>query len=382
MVGEAPPMTTIRTDELAERIGAAYPELERARRASSDPVYLVGGAVRDLLLGLGRSPNVDLVVEGDAIGFAEELAPEAVLHERFATATARIDGLEVDVAAARTETYPEPGALPEIEPGASIEADLRRRDFTVNAIAIPLSEPVLIDPAGGAADLEAGLLRARHERSFADDPTRALRAARYAARLGLALEEATERWLRGSDLDTVSADRRDAELLRLAEEATAPRGFALLGEWGLVELREDGAGLAESVAEVLAAGPLVGLAPRGPAVLRAALGPPGAERELLGPAPERPSQAIDLAAGRTPVELALARALGAAWIDSYVGEWRDATLEIGGEDLVREGIPEGPAVGRGLSAALRQRVDGELEAGRDAELRAALAAARSDDGLA
>ena len=129
-----------------------------------------------------------------------------------------------------------------VEPAARVEADLARRDFTINAMAIPLGgEPDLIDPHGGQADLAAGLLRVLHRGSFVDDPTRALRAARYAARFGFGLEPETEALLREADLGTVSADRRDAELLRLAGEAEAPRAFALLAEWGLVDLREGGA---------------------------------------------------------------------------------------------------------------------------------------------
>src|ERR1044072_4592499 len=99
-------------DDLAEALRGAHPELDAVRAAAGDdPVYLVGGAVRDLLLGLPRT-DVDLVVVGDAAALAARLGAEATEHERFATAKARLDGHEVDVATARTETYPWPGALP------------------------------------------------------------------------------------------------------------------------------------------------------------------------------------------------------------------------------------------------------------------------------
>ena len=131
-------------------------------------------------------------------------------------------------------------------------------------MAIPLQgEPRLIDPHGGLADLEAGLLRVLHRGSFRDDPTRALRAARYAARFGFELEAGTEALLREADLDTVSADRREADLRRVAAEPEAIRGLALLSQWGLIDLRDGGLELASVVAELLAGPPWEGVAPRG-----------------------------------------------------------------------------------------------------------------------
>src|SRR4051812_6076688 len=94
-------------ENLAEALRSAYPELDAVRRAGSEPVYVVGGAVRDLLLGRGRA-DLDLVVEGDAAALAAELGAEPISHERFATAKVVVDGHQVDIAGARTETYPEP----------------------------------------------------------------------------------------------------------------------------------------------------------------------------------------------------------------------------------------------------------------------------------
>jgi len=363
------------TENLAEALHGAYPELSALRAAATEPVYLVGGAVRDLLLGRGRA-DLDVVVEGDAAALAARLGAEPVEHERFATAKVALDGYELDIASARTETYARPGALPEVAP-AGLEADLGRRDFTVNAMAIPLAEsPRLIDPYGGRADLEAGLLRVLHRESFADDPTRAIRAARYASRFGFGLEPETAALLRAADLGTVSADRHEAELLRLAAEATAPRGLALLCEWGLLEPREGGIELAARVAETLASPPWSEFASRERALLAAALGPAGAERDLAATNPESPSAAVELARRHEPVELALARALGAVWLDDYLGKWRSVALEIDGADLIAAGVAEGPALGRGLRGALRLKLDGKI-AGRDQELAAALEAVRS-----
>jgi tRNA nucleotidyltransferase (CCA-adding enzyme) len=364
-------------ENLAAALRIAYPELDAVRAAAAEPVYLVGGAVRDLLLGRGGA-DIDVVVEGDAAALAARLGAAAIEHERFATAKLELDGHEIDVAAARSETYSRPGALPEVAPAAGIEADLARRDFTINAMAIPLAEePELIDPYGGRRDLDLGLLRVLHRRSFADDPTRALRAARYAARFGFDLEQETAKLLRATDLGTVSADRRQAELLRLAAEATAPAALKLLFEWGLATPREGGLELAARVGELLAAPPWSEVAPRPQAILSAALGPVGNEGDLADEMPARPSRAVKLARGRDPVELVLARALGAAWLDDYIGSWRAVRLEIDGDELIAAGIPQGPALGRGLAAALRAKLDGEVD-GREQELAVALAAARDE----
>jgi tRNA nucleotidyltransferase (CCA-adding enzyme) len=369
---------------LVEALHRAYPELE-ALRGASVPVYLVGGAVRDLLRGHPRS-DIDVAVVGDPGQLAREVGvvPTAE-HDRFGTAKARLDGHEVDIARARIERYPHPGSLPMVEPAPTIEADLARRDFTINAMAIPLrGEPVLIDPHGGRGDLERRLLRVLHPGSFRDDPTRALRAARYAARFGLALEPETEELLRATGLGAVSADRIRAELLRLAGEPSGAPGFELLARWGLLGLRDRGE-LAHAVSELLDREPWASFAPRAEAVLAAALAPTGpwaalaapqgAATELAAAGPARPSEAVELARGHGPVELALARALGADWLDRYLAEWRQVSLVIDGADLLAAGVPQGPALGRGLASALRRRLDGEI-AGREQELAAALEAAR------
>jgi tRNA nucleotidyltransferase (CCA-adding enzyme) len=290
------------TGKPIEELRRAHPELAAIEAAASEPVYVVGGSVRDLLLGRGRA-DLDLVVVGDAAALAARLGATAVNHERFGTAKVEIEGSAVDLASARTETYARPGALPDVEPAASIEDDLGRRDFSVNAIAVPLAEgPDLVDPHGGRADLEAGLLRVLHDASFLDDPTRAIRAARYAARLGFGLEPGTEALLRATDLGTVSAERRQAELLRLGAEASALRGFELLAEWGLVEPRAGGLDLAAAVAQLLERHPWSEvLAPVGRArvLLAAALGPVGGEEELATVVPACPSQAVGRPAAAT-----------------------------------------------------------------------------------
>jgi tRNA nucleotidyltransferase (CCA-adding enzyme) len=367
----------IAPEQLGERL-SALPGIQRLRAAAADlPAYLVGGAVRDLLLGRDRA-DMDVAVEGDVGELARRVGGEVRRHERFATAAVLLGGLEVDLAATRSEAYPRPGALPEVR-SAPLAADLARRDFTVNAMAVPLAgHPELIDPHGGLEDLQRGQLRVLHQGSFVDDPTRALRAARYAARYGFTLEPQTAELCRRTDLSTVSRDRRDAELRKLAAEPEAGRGFGVLAEWGVLDLEPDAVSLARAVGELAATEPWREVVTRADAVLAAALGRGvGQARELASAEPARPSEAVERARGRSGVELALARALGAEWLDRYITEWRRVRLEIDGRDLIEQGVQEGPAVGRGLREALRAKLDGEVH-GRAQELRAALAAARED----
>jgi len=364
-------------EDLAAALRHAHPELEVVRRKAEEPVYLVGGAVRDLLLDRPRA-DVDLVVLGDAAALAARLGGAEVEHERFGTVKVEVEGHEVDIASARTETYPEPGALPAVAPAESIEVDLGRRDFTINAIAVPLGDdPTLIDPHGGRADLERGLLRVLHPRSFRDDPTRAIRAARYAARFNFDLEPETEGLLREADLTTVSADRRRAELERLAGEASACQGFELLAEWGLIDLREGGADLVRAVNELLERPHWAEFAPREEALISAALGPPGGEDLLAAMWPPKPAEGVDIAGKRDPVELVLARAMGADWLEHYLTAWSKVKLEIDGNDLIEAGVPQGPAIGRGLRAARQKRLEGQIFS-REQELVIALEAAQAE----
>jgi tRNA nucleotidyltransferase (CCA-adding enzyme) len=358
---------------LAARL-ADLPWLNRLRDAVADaPAYLVGGTVRDLLLDRPRV-DIDIAVEGDVGPIAARLGGEVTAHERFGTAVVRVDDLELDLARTRSEVYARPGALPEISP-AGIDEDLARRDFTINAMAVPLVAPRLIDPHGGSSDLGRGLLRVLHSASFGDDPTRALRAARYAARFGFSLERGTEALLRSADLSAVSGDRAQAELTRVAAEPSAARGFGLLAEWGLIELSEQELELIASVELVLQLPAWHNVARREDAVLSVVRNRSGRAADLAAIDPHLPSAAVQAARAATPVELVLSRAMGGEWLDRYVEEWRHVKLSITGDELVAAGIPQGPAVGRGLAAALAAKLDGEISSPTE-ELDVARAAAR------
>ncbi|HXF32888.1 MAG TPA: hypothetical protein VN522_15365 [Solirubrobacterales bacterium] len=366
---------------LSEALAAAYPELAAVADAAPDPVYLVGGAVRDLILGRGRA-DIDLVVEGEPAALAAALGAEPVVsHSRFGTMKVDWNGEELDLAASRRERYARPGALPTVELGAPIRTDLARRDFTINAMAIPLADPEdLLDPYDGRPDLRAGLLRVIHDQAFVDDPTRAIRAARYAARFGFELEKGTEALLRATDLGSVTAERQAEELRRLAAEPTGVKGLELLAGWGLVEPRDGGLKWAKAVDGVLGTPSWAGEVDRPDAILAAAgvLAPPdipggrdAVERSVALPSasPSRPSEAAALARGVDPLVLVLARAKGAAWLDDWLRR-REVTLEITGADLIAAGL-SGPAIGTALDAALAAKLDGEAPTRAD-ELRIAL----------
>lgn len=210
--------------------------------AKGQRAYLVGGVVRDIFL---KRPNldIDLVIEGDAISVAKQLAKskggKVVAHDRFGTATVKLNGIALDLASARAETYAEPGALPTVKPG-TINDDLFRRDFTVNAMAVSLNPEnfgELVDPYGGKADLDRGLIRALHQRSFKDDPTRIWRAIRYEQRLGFRLEFDTEVMLRRdvTMMVRVSGDRLRHELERVLEEDYPEKSIYRAGRVGALQ---------------------------------------------------------------------------------------------------------------------------------------------------
>jgi len=393
--------------------------------AGREDVELVGGAVRDLLLG--RTPReLDVVVGGkdasfadDAALFAKELAvrldteAEVDEHERFGTVIVAWDVGQIDIATRRAESYPAPGVLPEVRAGTE-EEDLERRDFTVNAIAVGLGgtrKGKLRAVPAALSDLDGGELRVLHDASFIDDPTRLLRMARYVARLGFEVEDRTAALaaaaIAARALDTVSGARIGTELrLALGEPDTISSLAAMddlglltalhprlrldreVSKWALMLLPGDGrpdllAMAALTLPLALSTDPraeIVALLDRWdfPAgdrdrVATAAMTVPRLIDEL--PRAER-SSALRAAALGVPLEgVALAGALGCEeparrWLE----QTRHVHLQITGEDLLTAGIPEGPEIGRRLEAALKLRLDGELAGGRDAELTASLQA--------
>jgi tRNA nucleotidyltransferase (CCA-adding enzyme) len=406
------------TTDLRERV-RRLPGVERLLPALEGlpPVYLVGGTVRDLLLDLPAAGHLDLAVEGDARSVARALADRLGgaerEYERFGTAVVEVEGFEYDMASTRRETYDEPGALPRVE-AAALGEDLARRDFAVNAMAIGLKGDDLghlYDPHGGLSDLDAGLLRVLHDQSFRDDPTRLLRGVRFEARLGFGFEPDTEVLAReavaSEALATVSADRTGRELVKILEETEAPAAVGRLKELDVhtalhPALDPDPEQVASAALGAVTLGAnrvtseLAAMVVGNPQELDlwvAALPLEARDRDAVARAArvaprlctalrERehtPSELRALLGSEPPEALALALALGAPaepvlrWATSLSG----VRLEIGGDDLLAAGVPEGPAIGRALEETLRRKLDGLVD-GRDEELVTALALAREE----
>lgn len=401
---------------LAERIraiaglGRILPSLE-----ALPPTFLVGGTVRDLLRGAACT-DIDVAIEGDAAAAARAIATtiggRTRVHERFGTARIETGRLALDIAATRTERYPNPGALPEVAP-ASLAEDLARRDFTINAMAVALTPPELgrlHDPHSGENDLRSGQVRVLHPRSFLEDPTRLLRAVRYEARLGFRMHPETEllarEAARGGALSTMSVERVRDSLLKLLAEPDVVGATERLAELGLdralhsqLAIEHELIAAATLAAEQVGADrvlvALAALVASSPAALAGWLGSLGLTRDqwtrasrAAERAPElarelafehSPAQLHDLLSDEPAEALALALAIGAPPepVTKYVREIRGARLEITGDDLLAAGVPESPAVGQALRETLRRKLDGEVS-GRAAELALALALARGE----
>lgn len=352
--------------------------------ASFPDAWIVGGAVRDALLGRADGADLDVTVVGDAAAVAHALGRVEEAHERFGTYVVVLDEATVDVVTARRERYAAPGALPEVAPG-TLEDDLLRRDFTVNALALNAGGVLHAAPAA-LEDLEAGCLRILHAASFRDDPTRLWRLVRYAVRLGFVPEPATDRLAheavqRGA-LDTVSGDRLGAELRLALREPDPLSALHAAQNLGLVHgLVLDPALVAHALAilprgegraDLTILGAVIpdaawadgwGFDARELAILRAC-----AEAQALRDAP--PSAVVERLRG-VPVEaVAVAGARGDGNVAlRYLNDWRHVRLAIDGDDLIAAGVAQGPEVGRRLAATLAARLDGALRDDRDAQLR-------------
>lgn len=204
------------------------------------PAYAVGGCVRDWYLGIHRPPDLDITVEGDGMAAAKVCAKvlgrRVRVHAQFKTATLLPvgKGSRVDFATCRKESYSKPAAYPRVSTG-TLEEDLFRRDFTINAMALALDPgrfARLADPFGGRRDLAAGKLRVLHPQSFLDDPSRILRGLRFAVRFKFQFEEQTARQLKkavaSGALGWLNAGRLERELMRMLEEADAAACIRLL----------------------------------------------------------------------------------------------------------------------------------------------------------
>lgn len=381
-----------RPEELAEPLRAVPGGAQVLDVVAGLPdVWVVGGAVRDALLGVVPR-ELDLVVQGDPAELIAALGEPETRHDRFSTATVRLaEGTPVDVVRARSETYAHPGALPDVTPG-SLEDDLARRDVSVNAIAWRPGGELRSVP-GALEDLRAERLRVLHDGSFIDDATRLWRVARYAARLGFTIDDHTRLLAALADPTTVSGARHGAELRRALREddplaalrATrelherlVPPGFTTnpsrLPE--ALGLLPEGEGRRELVVLAACCGGVDTMALVG---WLDHLGFSSSERDVVA-AGSRASTLMPLQSARTNAEVARAARgaplevvalAGGEQARRWIGDLRHVALEISGDDLVAAGIPPGRELGERLARVLDRKLDGEV-AGREQELAAAL----------
>ena len=376
--------------------------LRRRATQESLPVYLVGGPVRDAVLDVPAN-DLDFVLIGDAptlaSDVAEELGGQVTVHPRFGTATVEIEGDRIDIVTARKEVYPFPGSLPEVS-ASSLEDDLARRDFSINAMALPLSgdSPEVIDPHGGLEGLAYRRVATLHPGSFTDDPSRMLRAVRYEQRLGLQISDTTlsemQSALAGRHADAVSGDRWRQEFQKIFEE---PQAFKML-------IRAIGLGVLAAIHPALSdSRPLAILAGEGglaPSDFLAALAMPlsaadgegvnsrlnlptdwarvvrdtivlqGILPEITGPSvsPSKVCSALEkldadaiAAAARLSLDIQLASRLR-----RYLDVWRLVSPVLTGDDLLAMGVPPGSNVGEVLREVNSAKLDG-LVGGEDEE---------------
>jgi tRNA nucleotidyltransferase (CCA-adding enzyme) len=387
----------------------------RLGRQRGEEVFLVGGSVRDLLLGIDDK-DMDLAVVGDGMDFATAYVSrhggKVVRYQRFATALMVLPGgLKLDVVSARWERYRHPGALPAVEPGALVH-DLYRRDFTINGLAIQLSGKRfgrLIDPFGGRRDLRRGIIEVMHNLSFVDDPTRMIRAVRFEGRYGFRLSPRTRHLLQRAAaarmLERISGQRLREELLMLLREDDPLPAIRRLDQLGILEslhpdlrltprrielLRRTGRYLSrwkerwpdEAVSgwmvyllgllSPVSAQDAVRLSERLALQRKAAEGLGLIQRfgaeviKALSASRRPPDSVLYRILHRFPSEvlIALMAASGRRAVSSrvfrYRARLRDVQVDIGGQDLKKMGLRPGTAYGRILDGVLMAKLDGRV----------------------
>ena len=380
---------------------AVFDFLRRLASEEQVPVYLVGGPVRDAVLDVPVN-DLDFVLVGNAPFLATEIANrlggEVTVHPRFGTATVVIEGDHVDIVTARKETYPYPGSLPETSP-SDLSDDLARRDFSINAMALPLAgeSPQVIDPHGGLQDLADRLITVLHNASFSDDPTRMLRAVRYGKRLGFQLSVTTMFALGQSieegHVSAVSGDRWRQEFQKIFSEHRASEMLLRAIDLGILAaihpalIKRDGLNrlvgksgltpidyLSALVFDITAAdgdsvSGRLNLTSDWARVVRDTIALQGLSDSLSTPT-VKTSEICRWLDGLDPEAIrASARFIGdlevSARLGQYLDEWRHISPSLTGDDLLAMGVPPGIIVGDVLrelhSAVLDGLVDGETE---------------------
>ncbi len=365
--------------------------------SEAEAAYLVGGSVRDALLGLTPG-DMDLSIVGDAPQFAASFADkgggvvEAV--SQFGTARVGLPAGRFDLAMSRTETYATPGALPTVK-SSGIQEDLSRRDFTINAMAVDLSPSNwgdLVDPHGGFSDTARRRIQILHPGSFRDDPTRIFRAIRYEQRLGFNLDPGAlslmkRDWdymdlisaarVRG-ELEKILGDPLRADILAAAEDRDVLAGIDISFRVSRAALQAMRRNPDRDILFYLALA-TASLTENEALSLVTRLEPPQEWREIILSSPRyrgmssilrndnlSPSEVVSVL-GEFPLPLLEAqRALTGSTnqksrLDQYLGILRHVRPEITGADLLGAGVPQGPEIGIMLDEVLRARMDGRVK---------------------
>ena len=384
-------------------------KVARGAEESGVEPYLVGGLVRDLIVGVSASPDLDIALVGaksETFGeIARRVSGEITKRSQFNTVALRVGGCHFDLTMARSESYPTPGSLPVVRRG-TLEEDLARRDFSVNAMAVSLSSDnwgELHDPQGGLDDLRNRTLRVLHSDSFRDDATRILRAARYASRLSLELFPETKDALLGSVgfISKISPARVRDELERVFLESNVTTALSLLSEWralsaispaleyeadawSLYSERTDGlskrgriavgyailgAGMSVVGADGVAARLMLGARERRALGDSAGLMARIDGGEFDGAANSAVAEALDALSELGVMGCAIARAgspIGGR-LEEYLRVHRPLRTILTGDDIIALGVPRGPEVGR-IQRRLRDtRLDGLIESREEEE---------------
>jgi len=406
-------------ENLSERFASMLPEeilsvvIELGHVAASLKVrcYLVGGIVRDLLLGV-RNFDLDVTVEGDGVRFAhavaQRLGGKVRVHREFGTATVQMPQICLDVASSRREYYEYSGALPKVE-FASIKEDLRRRDFTINAMALSINRDdflSLIDYYGGQQDLKKRIIRVLHNMSFIEDPTRLFRAVRFLGRYGFEWEKETlalaMEAVRLNAISRVSVQRLTNEVILLLSEPDPPSALKALARINLFEplfhvpwstalereLKRTKRALAE-VSERVFSRPVIEYVPyllviarhagkanlvmcqlsleKRPASILESSASCVEEvlKQLDAPGRAKPSAIYESLSGRAPEEVAFLLAVAPSArvrnrIRQYLSNLVEVKLEATGRDLIQMGYSPSVLFKMAMDAARRAKLDGKI----------------------
>ena len=374
-----------------------------------DGVYIVGGIVRDLILD--RAPgDIDLSVVGDAKAFSQELAARtgaaSPVESQFLTFKIRTSGIfsdvsSIDVVTARAESYADSAALPDVSV-SSIDDDLKRRDFTVNAMAISLAGSdwgTLVDPNNGFGDVMRKRIKVLHDSSFVDDPTRIFRAVRYAVRLGFKLDSRMNELISKSiaNIDRLSGTRvrnefelvlsepNRVEMLRMSEEigllAAISPGLRI-GTKALQVLSEQSESDSVELPDLLAITTFGLNEDEANQVVQRFDAPPASGESITGNAQLAKHVAVLDQPNLAPSEVAeILREIPLASINAYilagpplprrdklveyVEKIRFIKPEITGDDLLEIGIPQGPIIGQLIDVVRRAKLDGKVSTKQD-----------------